>query len=396
MKKKRSVKIRNAIILAIILVATLFMASRLFFKDKPPEYVTAAAARSDIENAVLATGALQASRQVDVGAQVSGQLKALRVKLGDQVKKGQLLAEIDPTLSKATLDQNLASLESLEAQRRSSEANLRQAGEVVKRQQAMLKDDATPQQTVDEALTQRETAAATLASLAAQIKQARSLVATGRANLAYTQIVAPIDGEVVAIVTEEGQTVVAAQQVPVILKLANLDTMLVKAQVSEADVIRIRAGQKSYFTVLGDAKKKYFGALRAIEPAPQDFQSSQGAAKNSGAVFYNAVFDVPNAERVLRIGMTAQVAIVINEAKAAITIPAAALGQKQIDAAKPDVARYEVRVLSTDGKAETKTIKVGINNNVKVEVLEGLAEGEKVITSDDLKKGAGDNASSTR
>jgi membrane fusion protein, macrolide-specific efflux system len=396
MKKKRSVKIRNAIILAIILVATLFMASRLFFKDKPPEYVTAAAARSDIENAVLATGALQASRQVDVGAQVSGQLKALRVKLGDQVKKGQLLAEIDPTLSKATLDQNLASLESLEAQRRSSEANLRQAGEVVKRQQAMLKDDATPQQTVDEALTQRETAAATLASLAAQIKQARSLVATGRANLAYTQIVAPIDGEVVAIVTEEGQTVVAAQQVPVILKLANLDTMLVKAQVSEADVIRIRAGQKSYFTVLGDAKKKYFGALRAIEPAPQDFQSSQGAAKNSGAVFYNAVFDVPNAERVLRIGMTAQVAIVINEAKVAITIPAAALGQKQIDAAKPDVARYEVRVLSTDGKAETKTIKVGINNNVKVEVLEGLAEGEKVITSDDLKKGAGDNASSTR
>ncbi|WP_143136392.1 HlyD family efflux transporter periplasmic adaptor subunit, partial [Burkholderia ubonensis] len=225
---------------------------------------------------------------------------------------------------------------------------------------------------------------ANLASLDAQIRAARIQIDTAQANLGYTRIVAPMDGEVVAIVTQEGQTVIAQQQAPVILKLADLDTMTVKAQVSEADVIRIQPGQTAYFTILGEPDRRYYGKLRAIEPAPQNFLESQaglggaggGATKTNAAVFYNALFEVPNPGHRLRISMTAQVNIVLGGARNALSIPAAALGAKDKNGA------YAVRVLRADGKTETRTIRTGINNNVKVEVLAGLKEGEQVVIGD--------------
>jgi membrane fusion protein, macrolide-specific efflux system len=263
--------VRLVLFVAVIGGVIAYLVSKVWLKEKPIEYLSAPAIRADIERSVLALGTLSAAQQVDVGAQVSGQLKAMRVKLGDRVTKGQLLAEIDPVLSKAKLDSTLANLESLEASRRSSLASLKSSREAVERQQAMFLAEATPKLELDNAKTQLELQEASLASNSAQIKQARSQVDSDRASLAYTQITAPIDGEIISVVAQEGQTVVASQTVPVIFKLANIGTMLVKAQISEADVIRIRPGQKAYFTILGDGDKKYFGTLKAIEPAPADF-----------------------------------------------------------------------------------------------------------------------------
>ncbi|WP_175882514.1 macrolide transporter subunit MacA [Burkholderia sp. BCC0044] len=359
-------------------IATAVVAITIATPNKHPQYLSAPVTRGDLENAVLATGALQAFRQVDVGAQVSGQLKTLKVKLGDKVTKGQWLAEIDPVISENALRQARASEESLRAQQQSAAAQLTQAELAFRRQQAMLPDDATSRESFEAAKATLDVQRATLASLAAQIRSARIQIETAQANLGYTRIVAPIDGQVVAIVTQEGQTVIAQQQAPVILKLANLDTMTVKAQVSEADVVRVSAGQTAYFTSLGEPDKRHYGKLRAIEPAPQNYADAQsplggGGAKPNAAVFYNALFDVPNPEHRLRIAMTAQVNIVLGNARNALIIPATALGEKRKD------GTVAVRVLRADGGTETRPIRIGINNNVRVEVLAGLKDGERVV-----------------
>jgi macrolide-specific efflux system membrane fusion protein len=341
--------------------------------DKPA-YLTASVTRSNLESTVMATGTLQAHQQVDVGAQVSGQLKSLKVKLGDHVQKGQLLAEIDPVLSQNALLSAQASLASLQAQRRAVAANLWQADLTLQRQKQMLAREATSQQDLEAAKAQTDVLRANVASFTAQISQANAQVDSARANLAYTRITAPIDGQVVAIVTQEGQTVVASQQAPVILKLADLDHMTVKAQISEADVIRIRPGQPAYFTILGDNDSRHSGTLRAVEPAPQEF--SNGDSKATGPVFYNALFETANPDQQLRIGMTAQVTVVLQRAENALSIPISALGRRMQD------GHYPVRVLQRDGATTTVTVATGINDRVNVQVFDGLNEGDEVVTAD--------------
>lgn len=359
----------------VLTLSPVAMAVKHYFGPGKPAYLTALATRGAVESTVMASGTLQAHQQVDVGAQVSGQLKSLKVKLGDHVLKGQLLAEIDPVLSQNALLSAQASLASLEAQRRAVAATLWQANLTLKRQQQMLAREATSQQDLEAAKAQTDVLHANVASLTAQISQAHAQVDSARANVAYTKITAPIDADVVAIVTQEGQTVVAAQQAPVILKLADLDHMTVKAQISEADVIRIRPGQAAYFTILGDTDARHDGTLRAIEPAPQEFSS--GDTKGTGGpVFYNALFETANPDHQLRIGMTAQVIVALQRADLALNIPLSALGRRMQD------GRYPVRVLQRDGATTTVMVAIGINDRVNVQVLDGLNEGEEVVTAD--------------
>jgi len=379
---------RNATIAVSTLVALALgaLAAQNYFADGDGDaYLTAKVVRADLVRSVMTTGSLQAQQQVDVGAQVSGQVRSLKVQLGERVQKGQLLAEIDPVLPENALRSAKANLESLEAQRRAVAASLRQADLAHRRQQTMIAQDATSRQELEAANAQLQALHASMASYDAQISQARTQVDTAKANVEYTRITAPMDGEVVGIVTKQGQTVVASQQAPVILKLANLDTMTVEAEISEADVIRIRAGQTAYFTILGDSAKRHYSKLRAVEPSPQEFQTSKGAntSTSSGPVFYNALFDVPNPDHHLRIGMTAQVTVVLREAKNALSIPLTALGKRTADGRNP------VRVLRKNGNIETITIGVGVTDRVNVEVLDGLAEGDEVIIEESAESSAG-------
>ncbi|KRP58561.1 macrolide transporter subunit MacA [Pseudomonas trivialis] len=343
-----------------------------------PQYLTATAERGDIENAVLATGLLEGIKQVDVGAQVSGQLKSLKVKVGDKVKKGQWLAEIDPLILQNTLRKAQVDEENLQAQRRATAAQLKQAKSVYERYKGLQIDESVSRQDFEDAESTYQVQQANLLSLDAQIKSAHIQIDTAKVNLTYTRINAPIDGDVVGIVTQEGQTVIANQLAPVLLKLADLDTMTVKAQVSEADVIHISPGQQVYFTILGEADKRYYAKLRGTEPAPQNFLETQsaGTPKQNTAVFYNALFDVPNPDHRLRIAMTAQVRIVLDTAQGALMVPVAALGARNNDGS------YALRVLDAKGKALARNVKTGINNNVKVQILDGLVEGDKVVIGD--------------
>src|SRR5476649_405091 len=371
--------------LAVLAVAIGLVVYTVQAPADTPQYLTATAERGDIENAVLATGVLEGIKQVDVGAQVSGQLKSLKVKVGDKVKKGQWLAEIDPLILQNTLRKAEVDEENLQAQRRATAAQLKETKSVYQRYQGLQEDESVSRQDFETAESNYEVQRANLMSLDAQIKSAHIQIDTAKINLAYTRIVAPIDGDVVGIVTQEGQTVIAQQLAPVLLKLADLDTMTVKAQVSEADVIHITPGQEVYFTILGEADKRYYGKLRGTEPAPQNFLETQtaGAPKQNTAVFYNALFDVPNPDHRLRISMTAQVRIVLDTAKNVLVVPVAALGPRNSDGSFP------VRVLNAKGQAQVRNVKTGINNNVKVQIDDGLAEGDKVVIGDPVSAVAG-------
>ena len=350
-------------------------ASKRYVTAGNAKYLTVPVARGDVQSGVMATGTLPAHQQVDVGAQVSGQLKSLRVKLGDHVVKGQLLAEIDPALPMSALRSARASLLSLQAQRRAVTASLWQADMALQRQTQMRLHDATSQQDVEAAKAQAEVLRANLASFTAQISQAGAQVETAEANVAYTMIRAPIDGDVVGIVTQEGQTVVASQQAPVIMKLAQLDTITVKAQISEADVIRIEPGQAAYFTILGDSDGRHSGTLRAVEPAPPELQGNE--PKAPGPVFYNALFEADNTGHRLRIGMTAQVTVIINRASNALTVPLSALGERSAD------GRYPIRVVAPGGELQTRMVSIGINDKINVQLLDGPQEGDRVVVADD-------------
>lgn len=373
--KKKTVIISIIIILIISAGAAV---ARKFFAPRKISYITAPAARLDLEESVLATGILKAFKTVAVGAQVNGQLRTLHVSLGDKVKKGQLLAEIDPVLPQNTLKDAEAQVDNLQAQKRSKQALLKQYELACQRQSQMNAKDAGSRADLESAQAQLESTRHDIAAQEAQIKKAVIAVDTARANLGYTRIHAPIDGTVISIDTEEGQTVVSNQAATTILTLAALDTMTVKAKISEADVTRVKPGLSTYFTLLGDSETRYYGKLRAIEPGPVNGTTTTGtgsSGSSSSAIYYYGLFEVPNPDNKLKVSMTTQVAVVLNQARQALCIPVSALGEKQKD------GKTTVRVLAGE-QAEDRTIRTGISNNVQIQVLDGLREGERVIIGD--------------
>lgn len=373
---------KTTVIVTVIVLAVLgtgLTAKKVYFTKPKATFVTAEAATMDLEESVLASGTLKAFKTVAVGAQVSGQLKTLHVALGDKVKKGQLLAEIDPVLQQNTLKDSEAQVENLRAQKRSKEELLKQYCLAFQRQGQMAAKDAASRADLESAQAQFESTRYDIAALDAQIKKAVIAVDTAQANLGYTRINAPMDGVVISIDTEEGQTVVSTQSATTILTLANLDTMTVKAKISEADVTRVKPGLVTYFTLLGDTDQRYYGKLRAIEPGPVSGTTSSGTSSSSStsstAIYYYGLFEVPNPENRLKVSMTAQVAVLLNQAKQTLCIPVAAL----VDKGKE--GRATVKVLK-GAAAEPRSIRTGISNNVQVQVLEGLRAGEKVVVGD--------------
>ena len=359
---------------------------------EPVEFMTVPVTRQDISETVLATGSLEGRKQVNVGAQVSGQLQQLKVKLGDSVSKGQLLAVIDPVIPQNDLRDAEAALDNVLAQKQAKQALLKQYRLELQRQRAMRSQDASAQADLEQAEAALAQTQAELRALDAQTRQAHIKVDTAKANLGYTQISAPMDGVVIAIVTEEGQTVVSSQSAPTILKLADLDTMTVKAEISEADVIRVQPGQATRFTILGDPDTQYQGVMRAIEPAPEsessESSSSTTRSTSSSAIYYNGLFDVANPDHKLRVSMTAQVTIVLGESKQALAIPLSVLGQRLAG------NRYEVQVLVND-RPEPRAITTGRKDSVHIEVLEGLSEGERLVIGDSASAEAAQQANSS-
>lgn len=363
---RTGVKFKKRYLLAMVVLIAVAMAAWRSLNAPQPVYQTLIVRQGDLERSVMATGKLDALRKVDVGAQVSGQLKTLSVNIGDKVKKEQLLGVIDPDQAENQIKEVEATLMELRAQRMQAVAERRLAQVTLARNQQLVGKHLVSQQELDTASTDLAVKEAQIGTIDAQIKRNQASLDTAKTNLDYTRIVAPMAGEVTQITTLQGQTVIAAQQAPNILTLADLSTMLVKAQVSEADVIHLHPGQRAWFTVLGDPLTRYEGTLKDILPTPE---------KVNDAIFYYARFEVPNPKGVLRLEMTAQVHIQLDGVKNVLTIPLSALGEPTGD------NRYSVRLLR-NGDVKTREVTLGTRNDTEIVVVKGLDVGDEVITGE--------------
>ena len=377
------------------LLAVAALAAGMWWWLKPKNeinYLTEPVVRTSIAQTVSATGEISAAQLVDVGAQASGQIKKLHVTLGQQVKKGDLIAEIDSTSQLNNLNTNKAKLDTYQAQLVSAEIALRSADKKYKREQALWQEDATSREALEDAQDAFAAAKASVAELKSSIRQTQIAINTAEADLGYTRITAPMDGTVVAIPVEEGQTVNANQTTPTIVQVADLSTMLNKMQIAEGDVNKVKAGMKLTFTTLSQPDNVREATLESIDPGLTTM--SQGSYTTStdttdSAIYYYARSLVPNEDNVLHIGMTTENTIIINQAEKVLAVPKLAVKQRG--------GKQYVRVLGENNQPQEKEITTGLSDNMNTEVKSGLGEGENVIiseaaageTSDSVGRGIG-------
>lgn len=383
------------ILLALIILAGLWIRHK-FFTTTTPQLMTAVVTKGNIEETVLATGTLKPIKLVAVGAQVSGRILKLHVSLGQDIKQGDLIAEIDSTTQENNLRTSKAALANTRAQRAEKLATLALAKQTFDRQEQMIKRNAIAQSDFDTAKANVETTQAQIQALDAQIIEAQVAVDTATANLGYTKIKAPMDGTVLAIVNQEGQTVNAAQTAPTIVVLGQLDTMTIEADISEADVVRVKPEQQVYFTIIGNPNHRYNASLQAIQPAPKSItsdssisststssSSSSSSSSTSSAIYYTGIFHVDNKDRQLRTYMTTEIHIIIGQANDALIIPSAAITkgrQKQ-----PST----VSVIDEKGNVTVREVVVGLDNKINAEIKSGLAEGDTVVIGSGVASSGG-------
>ena len=374
------VKKRILLMIVLILLGGIgyyFLTSQKGETQKHPATI-ATIKRGDIEQVITSQGKLEPKEYVDVGAQVSGQLQKLHVGLGDNIKKDDLIAEIDPKLYQAKVAGDEARLKTLRAQLTEQEAQIKLAKLISERNDRLLKVKAVSKQVTETTGTDLEVAKARAVSLQAQIEEAESTLAGDKANLDYAKIYAPINGTVVVLTSREGQTLNANQVAPVIVQLANLDTMTARAQVAEADVLNLKENMDVYFTILGNLQRKWHGKIRQILPSPEIVNE---------VVLYNVLVDVDNTDRQLMNGMTTQMFFVEGSVKNVPLIPVAAL----VKPVPGQAHAYIVRV--PDGKKQTeKPVQIGLMNRTMAEVKSGLSENDKVLVQapvTDTAAGAG-------
>jgi macrolide-specific efflux system membrane fusion protein len=335
--------------------------------------VTAAVKVGNVTETVLASGVMEAKQLVSVGARVSGQIETLAVSLGQEVKQGDLIAQIDSQDQENEVLQAEADLANIEAQIAAKKASLRKAELNLNRQKKLAEQQHVSQEDVETAVSEMLVDKAELEALEAQKSSAEVTVSTAKIALARTKITAPIDGTVVAIVVQQGQTVNAIQTAPTIVKLADLDQMVVKAEISEADVVHVHPGQDVSFTILGEPEKHFEATVRDVEPAPSEIEDSD-TINTDKAIYYNGLLDVDNPEHLLRIGMTTQVSIVLDKAEGVLTVPSASL-KRSSDGG------YYVEVWDAASKtAHAQAVEVGLNDKVTAEIKSGLAAGDRVVT----------------
>jgi HlyD family secretion protein len=381
-------------------------------RKQAASYRTDAVTRGPVSEIVNATGDVSAIVTVNVGSQVSGIIDKLLVDFNSTVKKGQLLATLDPRLFQAQLEKANASLASAKASVDKAQAAYADSVRIATRQQDLKRQGLISQADLDTALATRDQNAAALSVARASVLQAKADRDMAATNLAFTRITSPIDGIVVSRSVDVGQTVAAAFQAPTLFLIANdLTKMQILANIDEADVGKVREGLETKFTVDAYAGETFNGTIRELRQAPTTIQN---------VVTYPAVIDAPNPDRKLRQGMTASVTITSARKDDAIRVSNAALRWKPDDAAAAQEAAPQQRPGGTpqartasaaargtregsaqpppgragrvyrleNGKPVPVNVRVGLSDGQRTEVLEGLAEGDKVIV------GGGDGASS--
>lgn len=374
MKKKI---IAGALALALIAVAWWYFAGS---STSETMYLTEPATRGDITHKVQASGEVGAQQFVSVGAQVSGQIKKLHVNLGQKVKKGDLLAEIDSVSQLNQLAIDRARLESYTAQLASQKIALRNAQSKYDREAKLYKKDATSKEAYEDARTALESAKAQIIELESLVRQTNIALSTDELNLSYTRITSPLDGTVVSVPVDEGQTVNANQTTPTIVQIADLNTMELSIEISEGDICLVQPGQTVEYTILSLPDTVFTTTLSSIDPGlttltDGEYESTTSSkastsSSSSSAIYFYGKALVDNREGPLRIGMTTQNEITVAQARDALLVPIMAVARNRDGST--------VTVLE-DGVPRERPVRTGISDGVHIEILSGLQDGEEVV-----------------
>jgi HlyD family secretion protein len=330
---------------------------------------TAVVDRGDIADVVGATGVLQAVITVQVGSQVSGTIESLSADFNSVVRKGQVIARLDPSLFEARLAQAQANLVSARANVERTRAAIDDAKQKYARARELAAENLVPQSDLDSAKASFDGAVAQDRASQAAVSQAEAAVNQAQLDLAHTVIATPIDGVVLSRNVDVGQTVAASLQAPTLFVIAgDLTRMQVKASIDEADIGRVRAGQAVSFRVDAYPEQAFEGSVQQVRLQP---------ITNQNVVTYDTLIAVDNPDQKLMPGMTATVSVVIQEKKGVLRVPAAALRYR------PETFSERGRfvfVASDAGPPQPVKVKTGLSDGQFSEVLEGVAEGAHVVT----------------
>lgn len=363
-------------ILGIAVVLIILAAIYYFNLQSQPKttYLTETAKYSDIQQTVVATGTVRSSNRVEVGARVSGKVEKILVKLGQKVKKGELIAELDSITQENTLNSAQAQLAAYKAQLVAAQTAYRVANSNFQRIANLYKRKASSLDDYENAQNNLDSAKANVEQIQAQIKQSEIEVNTAATNLNYTKITSPIDGTVISIPVSVGQTVNANQTTPTIIQVADLDTMLIKPEISEGDITKIKPGMKVQFTTLAEPDEIYQAEIASVDPAMTTLTDNEysESVSDTNAIYYYANVLVPNPEHKLQIGMTTQNTIITAQKQHVLVVPTLAIQKRN--------GQNSVQILDGD-KVVEKVVQIGLHDDINTEILSGLNEGDNVILS---------------
>ncbi|MCI7480637.1 MAG: efflux RND transporter periplasmic adaptor subunit [[Pasteurella] aerogenes] len=367
---------KHFFLLFIVIVA---LAAGYFYygnkNDKTITYLTETVQRGNLQKTVIATGTIRAYNRVEVGAQVSGKIEKIYVTLGQKVKTGDLIAQIDSSTQQNTLDTATAKLASYQAQLKAKKVAYSVAKSSYDRLAKLYAKKSVSLDEFESAKDTLATAEAAIEEIDASIKQAEIEVNDAKTNLGYTKIVAPIDATIISIPVSEGQTVNANQTTPTIVQVADLSKVLIKPEISEGDITKVTAGMEVKFSTLSDPDKIYRATIDSVDPAMTTLTDNEytESVSDTNAVYYYANVVVENPDNNLRIGMTTQNTITIADVKNTLLIPTMTL--------KKQNNKVFVNVLTTANQVEQREVQIGLNDDMNTQILSGLTEGEKVVSS---------------
>ena len=375
-------KKRFFILLGLLIAAG---AAYYFFSSNSKQettYLTESVTRGNVEKTVVASGSVESVNEVDVGAQASGKITKLYVKLGQEIKKGEMIADIDSTTQINTLNTKKAALVSYQAQLKAKKTAYDVALSSYNRLSKLYMQKATSLDSVNTAKSTLDNAKAEVEAVEANIKQAEIEVNTAETNVGYTKITAPMDGTVISVPVSEGQTVNANQTTPTIVTIADLSKMKIKPEISEGDITKVKAGQEVSFTILSDSQTVYHSVIDSVDPAnttitdsssTSSSTNSSSSSSTTSAIYYYANVLIDNPDRTLRIGMTTENNIKIANAKDVLLISNMAIQKRD--------GKSVVNILNDKNQPEQREVETGVQNDFHTEIKSGLNEGEKVIVS---------------
>ena len=366
----------------LIVIAIYFLYGKFFKQEEAPKALTTKLEKGSIRGTVTAAGEVYARDLVDVGAQVSGQIKKLYVKVGDKVQKGDMIAQIDSVTQENEIAQQKAQLLIHEANLASAKIAAANAKTQYNRELELYKRNAASKEAVENAKNSAALKEAEQKQIEAQIEQTKLQLSTAETNFSYTKITAPISGTIVSMPVEEGKTVNSNQTTPTIVKIADLSKMEIKMQIAEGDISKVKVGMDVEYSILSDLDNIKKAKIYKIDPGlttlsdgtyDKTSSGSSSSGSSDSAVYFYAKMLVDNAGNFLKIGMTTENNIIVSEANNTSYLPTSVI--------KRDAGGDYVTVLS-GAQPEQRYVKTGVSDDLNTEILSGLDEKDEVLIAD--------------